>query len=305
MSESSPLVDDTTNSSVVTDTTLASETTSESPVDTEITPQDIQSNIAGVCMFMNCLPVIDQINAPVDPVEVNSPITVNALFTDSDITDIHTATWDWDDGTTTPGIVTEADGSGSVEGSYTYTTAGVYVITLAVTDDKGGVGTETYRYVVVYDPEGGFVTGGGWINSPEGAYTANPSLTGKANFGFVSKYKHGASVPTGQTEFQFKVADLNFHSGTYDWLVIANARAQYKGVGTINGLGEYKFMLTAIDADINENDSYDIDRFRIKIWTEDESGNEDIVYDNGLDADDSDDNAMTDIGGGSIKIHNN
>ena len=55
-----------------------------------------------------------------------------------------------------------------------------------VTDKDGGEGKDTVM-VVVYDPSAGFVTGGGWIDSPAGAYTADPSLTGKANFGFVSK----------------------------------------------------------------------------------------------------------------------
>jgi hypothetical protein len=75
----------------------------------------------------------------------------------------------------------------------------------------------------------------------------------------------------------------------------------YKGVGTINGEGQYKFILTAIDADINEDDNFAIDRFRIKIWTEDEFGNEDVVYDNALGVDSDD--ASTEIGGGSIVIH--
>ena len=60
--------------------------------------------------------------------------------------------------------------------------------TLTVTDDDSGVGMSTFQYIVVYDPSAGFVTGGGWINSPMGAYAANPSLTGKANFGFEAKY---------------------------------------------------------------------------------------------------------------------
>ena len=77
--------------------------------------------------------------------------------------------------------------------------------------------------VVVYDPEGGFVTGGGWVDSPQGAYVPDPSLTGKATFGFVSKYKKGASVPTGQTEFQFKAGDLNFHSTSYDWPLVTGS----------------------------------------------------------------------------------
>ena len=108
-------------------------------------------------------------------------------------------------------------------------------------------------------------------------------------------------MPTGETEFQFKVADLNFHSDSYEWLVIAGAKAQYKGMGAINGYGKYRFMLTGIDADINDRDAFETDRFRIKIWTEDEFDNEDVIYHNAL-GDDSDE-ATTEIGGGSIVIH--
>jgi hypothetical protein len=108
------------------------------------------------------------------------------------------------------------------------------------------------------------------------------------------------SVPTGQTQFQFKVADLNFHSDCYDWLVIAGAKAKYKGMGTINGSGEYNFMLTAIDADINTSDSFETDLFRIRIWYE-VNDIEHVVYDNALGNDS--DNALTEISGGSIVIH--
>jgi hypothetical protein len=143
--------------------------------------------------------------------------------------------------------------------------------------------------VVAYDPNGGFVTGGGWINSPAGAYVSNPALAGKANFGFVSKYQKGSNVPTGETEFQFKVASLNFQSTSYDWLVVNGKKAQYKGTGTINGVGSYRFMLTAID------DTQD--KFRMRIW--DDSG---LVYDNQMNAPDTAD-PTTVLGGGSIQIH--
>ena len=122
---------------------------------------------------------------------------------------------------------------------------------------------------------------------PTGAYVSDSTLTGKANFGFVSKYKKGASVPTGQTEFQFQMADLNFHSDSYQWLVVTGSNyARYKGNSTINGVGDYKFMLWAGDGDP--------DTFRIKIWEEDESDNETVIYDNGMDPP---------ISGGSIVIH--
>lgn len=116
------------------------------------------------------------------------------------------------------------------------------------------------------------------------------SPTGKANFGFVAKYKKGANVPDGNTEFQFKAGNLNFHSTSYEWLVVTgNDTAKFKGEGTINGdvspAGPYKFQLWASDGDP--------DTFRIKIWWED-GGTEHFVYDNGMNQA---------IGGGNIVVH--
>lgn len=45
-----------------------------------------------------------------------------------------------------------------------------------------------------------------------------------------------ANVPDGQTEFQFKAGNLNFHSSAYEWLVVTGGcMAQYNGEGTVNG----------------------------------------------------------------------
>ena len=242
-------------------------------------------------------PTVGPITAPIDPVEVNTTITANADFTDPGVLDTHTADWSWGDGETSAGTVDEIDGSGSVTGGHAYTEAGVYTIILTVTDKDGDSGESIFQYVVIYDPDGGFVTGGGWIDSPEGAYAPDQTLTGKAIFGFVSKYKKGADIPTGQTEFQFKVADLNFQSTSYQWLVIAGPQAKFKGDGAINGEGEYGFMLTAIDGAINGGGG--VDKFRIKIWDKATGA---IVYDNQIDAPDDAD-PTTVLGGGSIVIH--
>jgi hypothetical protein len=152
-------------------------------------------------------------------------------------------------------------------------------------DGYGNTDTAFYEFIVVYDPNGGFVTGGGWIDSPVGAYTADPTLTGKATFGFVAKYKKGANVPDGNTQFQFHAVGFNFQSISYDWLVVAGTKAQFKGIGTVNGQGVYKFLLTADDGNP--------DKFRIKIWYEDATG-EHVVYDNVM---------SQPLGGGSITIH--
>jgi len=181
----------------------------------------------------------------------------------------------------------EPDGtftSGTISGGID--TAGVYDLCISAEDCCGNVSEECIM-LAVYDPEGGFVTGGGWIWSPAGAYADDAGLEGRANFGFVSKYKKGANVPTGNTEFVFEAGDLDFHSSSYHWLVVTGSDyARFKGTGTINGSGEYKFMLWAGDGEP--------DTFRIKIWTEDQGGVETIVYDNGSDQA---------IEGGNIVIH--
>lgn len=185
----------------------------------------------------------------------------------------------------------------SIDGGATWTDTGIDLNSGAVSriisvkvrakDECGNVSSTTIDFFLpVYDPSAGFITGGGWINSPAGAYKPDTGLTGKANFGFVSKYKKGATTPTGSTEFVFHAAGMNFHSSVYQWLVVTGSNyARYKGEGAINGAGSYKFMIWAGDGAP--------DTFRIKLYTE-SAEVETIVYDNGFDQA---------IGGGSIVIH--
>lgn len=251
----------------------------------------------------NVAPTITSVTGPTDPhpapyTNTADPIVVN--FTDPGSLDTHTCTFSWDD--STPNTMVNADppnmGDGSCSGTHTFSAAGVYTIGVTVTDKDGGSATSVFQYVVVYDPGAGFVTGGGWITSPPGAYVAYPALTGKANFGFVSKYKKGATVPTGETEFQFQTAGFNFHSTAYQWLVVSGARAQYKGSGTVNGTGNYGFLLTATDGNVNGGGG--VDKFRIKVW---DIGTSAVVYDNAPGSDDINTSGQTALGGGSIVIH--
>lgn len=234
----------------------------------------------------NVPPTVESLSVTPDLVAVGQVVDADASFIDPGSADTHVASVDWGDGTASNGLVSESNGDGTVIADHIYSEPGVYTVSMTVTDDDGGEDTALYEFVVVYDPDAGFVTGGGWIDSPEGAYTPDPSLTGKASFGFVSKYKKGASVPTGNTEFQFRAGDLNFHSSEYDWLVVTGSdTAMFKGSGTINGGGDYSFMIWAGDGDP--------DTFRIKVWTED-GGAEDVIYDNGTDQT---------VSGGNIVVH--
>ena len=91
---------------------------------------------------------------------------------------------------------------------------------------------------------------------------------------------------------------MNFHSENYQWLVVAGAKAMYRGTGTINGEGNYGFMISAVDEKLTP--STDVDLFRIKIW--DKDNGDLIVYDNMLGMDDDTD-PTTAIGGGNIVVH--
>jgi hypothetical protein len=153
-------------------------------------------------------------------------------------------------------------------------------------------GTSVFQFVVAYDANEGFVTGVGWINSP--------SLTGKATFGFVSKYVHGSTIPTCDTEFDFHTASFTFKSTSYDWLMISGAKARYGGTGEINGTGSFGFELTAWDGDVSGGGG--VDKFRLKVWDQNQ-GNA-VVYDNQMTAPDGSD-PTTALGGGSIVIHEN
>lgn len=87
---------------------------------------------------------------------------------------------------------------------------------------------------------------------------------------------------------------MNFNSAEYEWLVIAGNKAQFKGSGMINCLGDCGFLLTAYDSCETVNPY----KFRIKIW---DKVSDLIIYDNQVGTSDTSDAATT-LAGGSIVI---
>ncbi|RVX42031.1 glycosyl hydrolase family 43 [Nonomuraea polychroma] len=219
----------------------------------------------------NADPDITRVSGPQDPVAAGKPVQLAVTYTDPGTDDTLTCQVDWTDGTTGP----------CAEG-HVYTKSGIYQPVVTVGDGDGGKVVVTADPVVVYDPKAGFVTGGGWIDSPAGAQPGNPAATGKAAFGFVSAYHKDATRPAGQTMFAFPAGGVAFVATHYDWLVVTGGEVRYRGVGKVNGKPGYAFTVTASDGSP--------DRFQIRIWKE--AGGE-VVYDN----------HGTDIGGGEIVVH--
>jgi predicted extracellular nuclease len=164
--------------------------------------------------------------------------------------------------------------------------AGMFPIAVQVTD-VGGLTTVDYAVVAVYDPAGEFVTGGGWINAPDG----------KGEFSFDAKYTKKNPYPVGAVSYLVESSGLYFASTSFDWLVVAGGNSWIHGTGSLDGVGGYVFLLSAVDGD-EDFGGDGTDYFRIQIW--DASGV--LVYD-------SDPGSavyappITPLGGGSITVH--
>jgi hypothetical protein len=194
----------------------------------------------------------------------------------------HTAKWLIDDNTSIKATVTEptATKNGKVTGSYKFTTPGVYKLQMN-TIDQNNVTTyantngDLEAIVVVYDPNGGNTYGGGYYNSLAGALRSNPSATGKASYGFAMNYFKNSTYPKGETQFEFKVGDFEFNALNFDYLIISNSMAQFKGTGKIiGGQSGVGFTMTVTDGQL---DGTGVDKIRMKIYNK---NNGSIIYDN-------------------------
>lgn len=241
----------------------------------------------------NASPVVGAITVFPNPVMVNTPIAVNSTFTDSNADDTHTVVWNWGDSATSTGIITENNGSGSISGNHVYTTAGIYTVSLTVTDnhDASGIANSS---IVVYDPSSGSITGSGSFNSQVGAYVPNPTATGQLKFNIQAKYSGTNAVPTGKMNLDLKISNFSFDSTSLEWLVIDGNKVQLKGIGTVNGSGNYTIFVSMLDLSKKSKQ----DKIRIKIT--DSSNN--VIYDNQIGNPEAADPTTT-ITKGSLKIH--
>jgi hypothetical protein len=261
-------------------------------------PKDHNNDTGGLAIYKlydpdQAGPLATEVLAAPNPLLVNNGLSLSALVDDTTTggSTVKSAAYrlgdgDWISMDASDGAFDEV--SEAVTASISPPeSAGTYHVCVRGEDNAGNFGPENCTLLAVYDPMAGFVTGGGWISSPPEACrlaVCKRNPTGKASFGFVSKYirmfsKKGSKyVPTGLT--QFKVGRLDFHSHVCQWLAVNDGKAIYSGTGTINGTGNYGFMLTAVDERLSG--SADADLFRMMIW--DKHNNNEVVYDNEMGA---------------------
>ncbi len=72
-----------------------------------------------------------------DKASSGDSVTLNATFSDPNATDIHTATIDWGDGTTTLGLVNQS--TGEITGDHVYLSGGIFDVTVTIDD---GIATD-------------------------------------------------------------------------------------------------------------------------------------------------------------------
>lgn len=99
-------------------------------------------------------------------------------FTDPGWLDTHTATWDFDDGTVVAGTLAEEneqpDSTGTSTAHHAYSEPGDYMGTLIVTDDDGGIGTDTSTVTIMSAEEAIPIVDEYIQDLPDDAFKNNP-----------------------------------------------------------------------------------------------------------------------------------
>jgi hypothetical protein len=251
----------------------------------------------------NALPVVGPVSAPLTPVAVGTPVTVSAPFTDADVPESapYTAVIDWGDGSAT---TLAYAAPGTISSQHAYGTVGLYSVTVTVGQDNmpANHAAETFQPVVVVDRSAGSVTGGGWIDLTPGAVTPSHSSSERATFGFVVRYDKNKAAPQGNLDFHLHGDGETLNATSFDWLVIDGTEARFMGSGTVNGRGDYTFVVSATDSHAPAGFSAPqapASMLRITIW-EKRSGA--VVYDTQA-GDVTTVSPTTHVSGGSIQIH--
>ena len=212
-------------------------------------------SVRNVAPTITALAPVGGVLAPVQLVAGGAAVAMQLDFTDpAGPNDTYSASITCGNGTTQlpSGIVSPATVT------CTYTAAGIYTVRATVSDEDGGTSAErAYQYVVVYDPEGAFVTGSGLLENATG---------GSAHTAFNARFLPGrTTAPEGSAKFWIPGQPVRFESTGLEMLVVSGNRAQLWGPGTWNGVAGARMRLTAVDGQAPGSDG-SVDAIRVEIW---------------------------------------
>jgi len=203
----------------------------------------------------NAAPVITGVSLSGTLFGAGSPVSAGVTFTDAGSADTHETTFDWGDGST------------GTSGTHSYGAAGFYQVSVTVRDDDGGSATSVIGTVVVYDPDAGFVTGGGWFSSG-----------GRYHFNVEARYD--GNSPEGRVDFRLQAnRGIDFATGGLEYLVITPSAAFIRGWGAVAGRAGVHFVDMRIEGDV------------VHVRITDSAGS--VVYDSG----------PVSLSGGTVSIH--
>jgi hypothetical protein len=217
-----------------------------------------------------------------------TPVELSAPFTDAGRNDSHSCEVDWDDGT----AEAYAAAPGACDRAHTFDRAGMYTLSVRVTDDDGAA-DEASVMVVVYDPEGPFSNADGSVASSGGWPLPNPHVQSETWFHLAARYYGGASTPTGNAQSWLPGTDFRIDSGSAGlaWMVATDdGKLAARGTCRLEGRrGDHGFVFYGYDGCNNGQTpgcQPGSDAFRIIVWDRSVSADPGTgnLYDNAPDA---------------------
>ena len=192
---------------------------------------------------------------------VGAPVLFSADFTDPDVADTHTCSFDWQ-GSSSPGAVTESGGSGTCTISQTFPSAGGYQIVVSVFDNAGEMGADTVDITIATAPPppppppsaGRTVHGEGHLASPRHRHGVRFHLAARAAI--------ERRPTTGG--LRVEAGAFRFESTAIEQLMFSGDRADVTGRGRVARRGPVSFAISLVDGDRSATPGPD--RVRIRIW---------------------------------------
>lgn len=179
--------------------------------------------------------------------------------------------WDWGDGNTTSGNVINNE----IFGTYSYSEAGLYEITLTLENACGEITTKSYAYLILVDPCAGKIFGSGILLSKKTSGFFWPGSLSLSIYSFSADYNLNSQVPQleGQFTFYSTTDYIWLRSQQPEWLMVAGDLAYLYGTAEVNQVPGYTFLVVLKDS--RKNIVRNSDMIRIMIM----NGDGEVVYD--------------------------